>query len=171
MKLHTVGIILGVFVFVVGLAGCATSNQQVASTYPHHRDLASQHQQQGIVYVNQGDYQNAIAEFKRSIEIYPTVNAYANLGGTYMQVGKNNLAMDALKKAEGINPYDTLTLYNLTALNSKMNKADIALVYLDKALANGFNNYNAIRFDPDLTNIRGEPEFRKVLEKNKVFLQ
>ncbi|MCP3931772.1 MAG: hypothetical protein GY705_22075 [Bacteroidetes bacterium] len=133
--------------------------------------MAHQHNQQGISYANIGDYNNAISEFKRSVDIRPTVNAYANLGGVYMQVGKNNLAMDSLNRAESLNPYDTLTLYNLTALHSKLDNTDIALVYLDKTLAHGFKNFDAIRFDPDLTNIRGEPEFRKVLEKNGVFLQ
>lgn len=133
--------------------------------------LAKQHNQQGIMYSNQGDYNNAIKEFLESISIKPTANAYANLGGAYLQVGKNKKAEKALKDAESIDPKEKLALYNLTALYSKLDDTDLALDYLDKALINGFNNYEAIRFDPDLTNIRGEPEFRKVLEKNKVFIQ
>ena len=114
---------------------------------------SKQHEQQGITYVNQG------------------ANAYANLGGAYMQVGKNNLALEALNEGVKRDPNNTLVLYNLTALHSKLDNTDIALRYLDQTLAKGFKNYDALRFDPDLTNIRGEPEFRKVLEANSVFLQ
>jgi hypothetical protein len=42
---------------------------------------------------------------------------------------------------------------------------------LDRALGCGFNNYDALRFDKDLDNLRGEPEFRATLEKHKIFLQ
>jgi len=43
-------------------------------------------------------------------------------------------------------------------------------VALDAALANGFQNYDALRKDPELLNLRKSPEWRKTLEKYKVFL-
>ena len=46
----------------------------------------------------------------------------------------------------------------------------IALDEIDAALARGFSDYDALRRDPDLENLRRSPEFRKVLEKHKVFI-
>lgn len=88
-----------------------------------------------------------------------------------MQLGKYNLAMSALKKGEAINPLHGVNLYNITALHSLMNNLDIGLEYLDKALSSRFSNYDAIRFDADLKNLRAEPEFRSILESHKVFIQ
>ena len=46
----------------------------------------------------------------------------------------------------------------------------LALDEIDAALAKGFSDYDALRRDPDLENLRRSPEFRKVLEKHKVFI-
>jgi len=126
---------------------------------------------QGMAFANMNDFNGAISEFKASIKCRKTAKAYSNLGVAYMQVGKNNLALDALQRAERLNRRDNIVLYNLAAAYSIQDQTDRSLVYLDKALKNGFNNYDAIRFDPDLANLRGEPEFRTTLEKHKLFLQ
>lgn len=134
-------------------------------------DDAELHFKQGVMFAGRSDYENAILEFQQSININPTSKAYANLGVCYMKIGKNNMALSAMKNAVAINPCDAFAQYNLAAIYSIMDMTDLGLEALDKALSCGFNNYDAIRFDKDLNNLRGEPEFRKVLEKHKVFLQ
>lgn len=147
---------LAVVLIVASLTACQTA--------PDHLD-------QGIIFANQNDYNNAVTEFKAAIASSPSPDAYANLGASYMQLGKLNLAMVELEKAEAMDPDHTLTLYNLTALHSLNDDSDLALEYLDRALTSGFDNYDSLRFDPDLNNLRGEPEFRSILEKHKVFIQ
>ncbi len=154
---NTISSIL-LFLSIGGIAGCQSVPDK-------------DHLQQCILFANQGDFNNAINECKMSISISPSVDAYTNLGAAYMQLGKYNLAMSALKKGEAINPVHAVNLYNITALHSLMNNLDLGLEYLDKALTHGFKNYDAIRFDADLKNLRAEPEFRTTLEKHKVFIQ
>lgn len=154
-------------VMIAGSAACVTKVQKADTSGLD----AEGHLRQGMTYVSLGDYPNAITEFKTSIDLKPTAQAYSNLGAAYMQVGKPNLALDALKQAEAMSPNDNVVLYNLAAAESRSENTDIALEYLDKALRAGFKNYDAIRFDPDLENLRGEPEFRAILERNGVFLQ
>lgn len=138
------------------MAACATTTDHLA---------------QGMLYVNQQDFPNAVNEFQAEIAVRPSSTAYANLGAAYMRLGKNNLALDALKEGERLDPGDSTLSYNMTSLYSLMDQGDLALIYLDKTLSNGFENYDAIRFDPDLANLRGEPEFRTTLEKYKIFIQ
>ena len=156
MKANTIRIST-IWVITMLLAACASSG-------PNHVD-------QGMIYANQGDWNNAIAEFQAAIAKSPSSEAYSNLGAAYMQQGKLNLAMEALKNGEQLNANDVSVNYNLTALHSLLDQTDIALQYLDKTLGLGFDNYDALRFDSDLTNLRGEPEFRSTLEKHKIFLQ
>ncbi len=146
------------------LLSVATAN---ADTLGKARD----HAHQGIAFANMNDFNSAIQEFKASIAVHPTIQAYSNLGVSYLQIGKYNLALRALKQAEQLNASDNIVLYNIAAAYSLFDDTDLALEYLDKALHEGFNNYDAIRFDPDLSNARGEPEFRTILERNKVFIQ
>jgi len=138
------------------LAACATTQDHMA---------------QGLIYANQNDFANAVNEFHAEVNARPSALAYANLGAAYMKQGKNNLALDAFKKGEDLDSRNTTLNYNITALYSILDKNDLALIYLDKALTNGFSNYDALRFDSDLSNLRAEPEFRTILEKHRIFLQ
>ena len=167
--------------FLVGCASPPPPDPGHATKDEVRMGHAQDRLRQGMTYANQRDYPNAIKEFQASIDTYPTAEAYSNLGVAYMQTGKNNLALDAFKKAEGMAPGYPMTedfwrknnfiLYNIAALYSVTDKTDLSLQYLDRALGAGFSNYDAIRFDPDLANVRGDPEFRAVMEKHKVFLQ
>ena len=143
---------------LAGLVGCAAT-------------ATNDHMAQGLLFVNQKDFNNAVIEFQAETRSNPSATAFSNLGAAYLQLGKNNLALNAFKEGEKLNAYDPDLVFNMTGLYSVTDKLDIALIYLDRALSNGFKNYDAIRFDPDLTNLRGEPEFRSILEKHKVFLQ
>jgi tetratricopeptide (TPR) repeat protein len=125
-----------------------------------------------LLYANQGDFQNAIRECKRAVQEDPgSAEAYINLGVAYIQVGKNNKALDALREGVRLAPNDPMAQYNLAAIYSLMNQNDRSLEALDIALKNGFNNVDALRFDRDLDNVRGEPEFRTILERHKFFIQ
>ena len=125
-----------------------------------------------LLYANQGDFQNAIRECERAVRSNPySAEAYTNLGVAYIQVGKNNKALDALRRGAHLAPYNPMTQYNLAVIYSLMNQTDRSLEALDRALKNGFNNADALRFDRDLDNVRGEPEFRMILERYKFFIQ
>lgn len=127
--------------------------------------------QQGMNYLKSNDYDNAIKEFTVAIQKYPPYDvAYSNRAVAYMQQKKFNKAMDDLKKAEEINPSNATVHYNFVALYSLQNQLDRALDSLDRTLELGFSNYDALRLDPDLYNVRKHPEFRKILEKHKVFI-
>jgi len=127
--------------------------------------------QQGMNYVKSKDYENAIKEFTLAIEKYQNYAvAYSNRGVAYMQQRKFNKAMDDLLKASEIDPKDNIVHYNLTCLYSLQNQVDRALDSLEKALSFGFNDYDALRDAPDLLNLRKNPEFRKTLERHKIFI-
>ncbi|RWX50682.1 Tetratricopeptide repeat-containing protein [Candidatus Electrothrix marina] len=125
-----------------------------------------------LLYANQGDFQNAIRECKRAVQENPnSAEAHTNLGVVYIQVGKNNKALKSIERGASLAPSDPFAQYNLAVIYSLMNQTDLSLEALDRALRNGFNNADALRFDRDLDNVRGEPEFRTILERHKFFIQ
>ncbi len=133
---------------------------------------AELHLNQGMTYAKMRDYDNAILEFSKALELNRRyAAAYVNRAVAYMQQRKYNKALDDLKQAERLNPRDKMVFYNYTALYSLQNQLDRALDALDRSLDLGFNNYDALRGDPDLNNVRTHPEFAKVLEKHKVFIR
>lgn len=127
--------------------------------------------QQGLNYLRSSDLDNALKEFTLAIEKHPPYDvAYSCRAVAYMQQKKFNKALDDLKTAEGINPKNSVVQYNLMALYSLQNQIDRSLDSLDRCLELGFNNYEALRNDPDLNSVRKHPEFRKILEKHRVFI-
>jgi len=129
------------------------------------------HIERGLNFMRERDYDNAIDEFTLAIEKNPYYSiVYSNRAVAYMQQQKFDKAADDLNKGAEINPKSTVIHYNFVALYSLQGKIDQALDSLDKTLELGFNNYDALRKDPDLNNVRKHPEFRKICEKYKVFL-
>jgi len=115
---------------------------------------------------------NAEKEFTNALAKNPNhVDALLNRGVLYIAMNKTNKAEEDLKKALGIDPKNSAIHYNLACLHSINNKLDLAVDSLDSALKNGFNDYDRLRNDPDLKNLRANKEFQKTLEKNKVFIK
>lgn len=114
---------------------------------------------------------NALKEFSLAIQKDPNyAEAYSNRAATYMQLRKFNKAEEDLRKAKELSPDSASIRYNYASLHSLNGNVDLALDEIDAALTKGFSDYDALRRDPDLENLRKHPEFRKILEKHKVFI-
>ena len=114
---------------------------------------------------------NALREFSMAIQKDPKyAEAYSNRAATYMQLKKFNKAEEDLRKAKELAPESASIRYNYASLHSLNGNVDLALDEIDAALTKGFSDYDALRLDPDLVNLRKHPEFRKILEKHKVFI-
>jgi len=82
--------------------------------------------QEGNDYYKEGRYEDAIAAYKRAIELKPDYDAaYANLGAVYYTQQKLDLAEKAYLKAIELSPNDADVIYNLGA------------IYMQQALATG----------------------------------
>jgi tetratricopeptide (TPR) repeat protein len=72
----------------------------------------------GIEYHNKGKYNEAIAVYKRAIEIDPKhANSYINMGNAYADLKKYNEVVTAYKKAIEIDPGDASIKMNLAEAN------------------------------------------------------
>ena len=72
-----------------------------------------------------------------------------------------------LEKSISINPNDISVLYNAACLYSLMDKKEVALNYLDKAIKAGFASRNWLDNDSDLDNIRNHPRFKTIVNNIK----
>ena len=116
--------------------------------------------------------ENAINEFSNAIKKDSNyAEAYSNRATAYMMQKKYNKALDDLKKAKELKPESSSIRYNLACVHALMGNVDYGLDELDAALARGFNDYESLRKDPDLANLRKHKEWRPILEKHKVFIE
>lgn len=138
------------------------------------------HLKQGMSYVSVAkgnprtfheNIENAINEFSLAITKDPSyAEAYSNRAVAYMMEKKYNKALDDLKKAKELKPDSASIRYNLASVHSLMGNTDYGMDELDAALEKGFDDYESLRHDPDINNLRKHKDFKRTLEKHKVFI-
>lgn len=88
----------------------------------------------GWIYFQQGQYNQALAQYKRAMDLDPNYYpAYYNLGLAYMQVKKFDLAAETLKRAITLEPKSGTAFLNLGVSYNQLGKYDEALKYLQQA--------------------------------------
>ena len=112
----------------------------------------------GQVYLQQAEYDKAIATFEKVIELKPdALQAYINLATTYLKQNRPNQAIESCRRALQITPNIALCHYNLAcayAINAENAKAINALrkaAELDpriKELAKQEPTFDALRSHP-----------------------
>ncbi len=93
------------------------------------------HNNLGNALLQNGKVDDAIAHFKKAMEIQPDyAGAYDNLGIAFCQKGRVDGAIACYQKALQINPADAEACYNLGNALLKVGQADDAMVHFQKAL-------------------------------------
>lgn len=101
------------------------------------------HNNLGDVYGRQGDFQRAVLEFKKAIEIKPNyADAYHNLANTYVEIKKYEEAVKNYQKAIYFNPKLWQSYQNLAVLYFQNNQFSPALENIQKAIAINPENIN-----------------------------
>jgi tetratricopeptide (TPR) repeat protein len=114
------------------------------TTGDSRHELALELFQQAYVLQMQGDLETAVDLYKRSIELYPTAEAYTFLGWTYSQQGRPEDAIVQCKNAILIdpgfgNPYNDIGAYLI-----HQGKYSEAIPWLEKAASS--RRYDAYHY-------------------------
>jgi hypothetical protein len=142
-----------------------------------------QHVKQGMMFITMAkanakvrseNIKNALAEFDVAVKQEDSQGrcfalAYMNRGLAYWLDKKLNLAEKDLIKASECDKQNPVIFYNLASYYSSVNKSDLALDPLNKALDLGFKDCDILRKDSDLKNLRKMNEFRRALEQHSLF--
>lgn len=110
-------------------------------------------------YRNKKELDSAYFLLKQSILRKPSTNAYYELGNVLMDKKEYANAILAYQMSErmGYEPFSKV-LYNISCAYSLSNKLELSGDYLQYAIQAGYANFDAIQKDPDLANLRNEPE-------------
>lgn len=112
-------------------------------------------------------YEQSEKSFKKAIELDPDRGTfYTYLGGLYITIHQYSKAQPVYEKAYilGENKNSGLC-YNLACIHSLEKRTYNALRFLEEALQNGFNDFEHIKKDADLDNIRNEDRFKELIAK------
>lgn len=113
---------------------------------------------------NSKDDEFEIQFFEKLVENRPRfIEALSALGDLYTRIGlyEKGLAID-LKLAE-YKPDDGIVFYNLACSYSLLNHIDLSLETLKKAIEYGYEDFDHLRQDEDLNNLRKDSRFETLM--------
>lgn len=125
-----------------------------------------------MAYVNRGniyrkkkgDYERTIAEYNKALEVDPKfAMAYYVRGNAYSQKKIFDKAIADYNKAIELDPRIIGAYYNMACLYSVNNQTTDACAWLDKAIIAGYSNWEHIKKDNDLDNIRSDACYKTLM--------
>jgi TolB-like protein/tRNA A-37 threonylcarbamoyl transferase component Bud32/cytochrome c-type biogenesis protein CcmH/NrfG len=153
--------------------------QEAASLAERASDAAGDDYNVYIPYINsllalgdkervRGLIERLIRVLEQQIDTVPEdVRAHILLAGHYSKVGKGNEAAQQLEMSVAMRPNDPNVLYNAACTYGVLEMKPEALAMLKRAVEAGFTDVEWISRDTDLSCLREEPEFKRIIEIQK----
>jgi tetratricopeptide (TPR) repeat protein len=126
---------------------------------------AEAHFNLGNIFFKQGNTDDAIAHYKAAMTIRPDfLETISNLA--LVNVARKDytealaLFMDILK----YRPDDAGTHYNIACMYSRLKRKEESIEWLQKAIDKGYSNWESIKNDSDLENIRDTNAYKEIVK-------
>jgi tetratricopeptide (TPR) repeat protein len=137
----------------------------------------------GTIYYARKSYRRAIGEYKKALRLSEdSASAWANLGSAYFARKNFELASEAYQHALTLDPEvferhstsgstvqersvgDRAKFhYYLAKSYAKAGRNDQAIIYIRKALEEGFKEREKFTQEPEFAGLRDEPEFKELM--------
>jgi protein O-mannosyl-transferase len=109
----------------------------------------------GDIYRQQDNYDEAIAEYRKALSIKTNfIEAMYRLVLVYSDCNEFTKALNMLQNIRLIQPGNPEVYYNIACIYAKQNMRDKSIECLKQSIEKGFHNWELIKRDPDLANIR-----------------
>lgn len=125
-----------------------------------------------MAYQNLGETEKTEETLQKTLNVLPRyllqhpddARARMSFAIILAQVQQTEEAKTEALKAIALEPADALMLYNAACFYALIEEKLLALEQLKKAVANGYTNFDHLKHDPDLINIREELEFIELVK-------
>ena len=117
----------------------------------------------GSLYLLKGDKKLADEDFKEVVRLDSIPEDADCCYYALYYLGDKNKAIETMNKVMEKNPKDNY--YSAACFYSIIGENDKALSYLRKTLENGYRNFNHIKRDRDLNNIRQTAEYKALMDE------
>ena len=116
--------------------------------------------------MNMDQPDSALHYYQLALALDPSnATATLNIGLLYHSLHQYDKAVEYLEKATQLNPKAAKTYFSLGCAYALAGNPVKAVEKLRLAYEKGYKNYNALMDDPDLAGMRGNADFRALLDK------
>lgn len=161
-------IFASIFCFLVIVSGCAG----------YHTKQADVHYRLGLEFADKKDFDNAITELNKAIELNTeNIEIYYTLGVVYTYKDETSKEgegayLKAVEYSANASDYERkrvlpYTYYNLACIYALRGDKGKTLEYLEKAVSFGNVVYHSMKNDKEMDSLRDDPRFKELLEKAK----
>lgn len=124
--------------------------------------------QMGDIYRQIGRYDEAAESYSRALSVQPEfMQAMFGLVIVSTERKEYAQALQMLQSMKDIQPDNADIYYNISCLYAKQNMVDQSVDWLKQSIDKGFRNWELIRNDPDLRNIRDIPYVKGLMSKSQ----
>jgi tetratricopeptide (TPR) repeat protein len=128
-------------------------------------DNAALHFKLGNMYLGKRDLDRAIAAYENALALQPEfVGARNNLALACIAGRRYDQALTTLKKLTELDPENAGNYYNIAVVYALKNDVPQSISWLKKAISRGYENWELIKTDKDLDNIRGSEEYQELVK-------
>ena len=146
--------------------------QQFKKTISLNKDFINAYNDLIMVYEGRNEKENARKALDEALVVFQDYlrknpdDARAHIYNAVhlAAVNRKEEAIVEGKRALELNPGDSLMMYNAACLYARLGDKELAIKTLKDAIAAGQEDYEWFKRDPDLENIRNEPEFIELMK-------
>jgi len=133
--------------------------------YSAYGDLQMTYERLGEMDKYKETIQAALQVYPHYLLLHPDdARAHMYCAITLFQAGKPEDAKTTAAKAIELNPDDPLMLYNAACFYARLGEKKSAVELLKNSVIAGHEDYEWFKRDPDLDNIRNEPEYIELMK-------
>ena len=126
------------------------------------------HSKLGDLFLQQDEYDKAISQYKEALSIQPRyIHAIYRLAGVYYDHQEYTKALDLLQNLKEMQPQDAGIYYYLACIYAKQDILDVSVSWLKQAIDKGFSDWDLIKNDPDLENIKNTSYVTELMNNHK----
>jgi tetratricopeptide (TPR) repeat protein len=138
------------------------NNQDAVNNKPND---PQSHYEMGNFYLNKRKLTMAIVEYKKALSLKPRfIGAQNNLAMAYAANRQYDQALAAFKQLIQLDPDNAGIYYNIAALHALQNNVPDSIAWLKQAIDKGYRNWDLIKTDQDLANIRHSQDYKLLVE-------
>jgi len=136
-----------------------------------HISIAKDLTNVGYQFYKLKEDKKAVEKYEEALSHYATDRLYYHYGNSLSNIERLNDAIKAYKISLYLGNKDKgRVYYNIACAYSRLKDEERSLENLDNAIINGYNNFNYLKIDKDLSFLRSQKEWEKwITEREKLF--
>ena len=121
----------------------------------------------GNLYYKRRDFDKSIYQYQKALSIHPNaVPVLNNLAMVYMAKRDYEKAISVFGRIADLQPDNASVYYNIACMYSIQNRTKKSLDSLKRAVEKGYDNWEHIRTDKDLKNIRNSLYYKELMSSH-----